>query len=476
MESLFTARRIAYVCLLVLILAVSGYGISKLDVDGWASADADDSAPSTALSAARLRPSAHPMVSSACATAALGALGDIAKRVYHEGVFSERTAAAAVFVEHSRPLREAIERDDPHAAREAAQALIATGHMTSLRITRASGLIESSSSRRPGEGSSHTSKGPSPASETGGQVLVNVGTHSALAPLHGTIVGAGGTPIATFVASVWADEGLISEMNGIIQGQTSLRQDGHDLASSFPLPTGQAGEPSAQQGEFTLDGSPYLYISLPATSYPEGQPMRIYVLRSPSSIAPLCASTSTATLVNTLSRVAKLIYTSEGGPHALVQVRRVQHNQALLHAVDAREPEATRLAIDKLLNQHIVRMRVSSQGQLLSDVGGPYVLAPVRAPLRLHGKQIGTMVLSIQDDEGYKRLAARLAGLAGLMYMEGPSGQQLVKNSLGPLTGPVPASGAYRYKGHEYRVFTLHVQAFPSGPLRIVALIPIPYS
>jgi hypothetical protein len=39
----------------------------------------------------------------------------------------------------------------------------------------------------------------------------------------------------------------------------------------------------------------------------------------------------------------------------------------------------------------------------------------------------------------------------------------------------VPTSGAYRYRGHTFRVFTLHVRAFPSGPLRIVVLIPIPY-
>jgi hypothetical protein len=458
---LLTARRAAYACLLLLALATGGYGISKLHIDGWASADPDSPTPSPS---ATPRSTVDPAVSSACATTVLNTLGDIAERVYHEGVLSERTAAAAVFIEHSLALRQAIERDDPSAARSAAQALIATGHMTSLRITR----------------TMSAATGPSHAWEAESQVLVNAGTPSALAPLHGTITGAGDAPIATFTASVWADEGFVSEMNGITQGQTTLREDGHNLANSFALPAGRSGEPRAAQGTLTIDGAPYLYTSLPATTYPEGRPLRIYVLRSPSTIAPLCASTSTGTLVNTLSRIAKLIYTSEGGPHALVQVHRAQRNQALLHAVAAHEPEATRVAIDKLLNQHIVRMRVSSQGQLLSDVGGPYVLAPVSAPLRLHGRRIGTMVLSIQDDEGYKRLAERLAGLHVLMYMQNPGGggggSQLVKNSLGPLTGPVPASGAYRYRGHNYRVFTLHAQAFPSGPLRIVVLVPVPYS
>ena len=57
------------------------------------------------------------------------------------------------------------------------------------------------------------------------------------------------------------------------------------------------------------------------------------------------------------------------------------------------------------------------------------------------------------------------------MYM----GSTLVKNSLGPTPGTVPASGTYHHRGRTFRVFTLHAKAFPSGPLRIVVLIPIPY-
>ena len=58
------------------------------------------------------------------------------------------------------------------------------------------------------------------------------------------------------------------------------------------------------------------------------------------------------------------------------------------------------------------------------------------------------------------------------MYM----GDALVKNSLGPAPGAVPDSGSYTYRGRRFRVFTLHASAFPSGPLRIKVLVPIPYS
>jgi hypothetical protein len=99
----------------------------------------------------------------------------------------------------------------------------------------------------------------------------------------------------------------------------------------------------------------------------------------------------------------------------------------------------------------------------------------VRGTLRLAGRVLGSFVLSIQDDEGYLRLTRRLAGLYVLMYMN-PAHPQLVKNSLGPEPGAVPERGSFTYRGRSFRVFTLHAHAFPSGPLRISVLIPIPYT
>ncbi len=124
-----------------------------------------------------------------------------------------------------------------------------------------------------------------------------------------------------------------------------------------------------------------------------------------------------------------------------------------------------------LLHKHVVRLRVSTRGALLADVGGPYVLAPLRAPLTQNGRQIGELELSIQDDEGYKRLAERLAGVHVVMSMGG----RVVKNSLGTFSAPIPPSGPYTYQGHSYTVFTIPAEAFPSGPLTIRVLVPNPY-
>ena len=101
-----------------------------------------------------------------------------------------------------------------------------------------------------------------------------------------------------------------------------------------------------------------------------------------------------------------------------------------------------------------------------------------RAELRLHGRRIGSFVLSIQDDEGYLRLTRRLVGLrradvhARARRPASPCQEQ--PRARRPAT--VPASGSYSYRGSRYRVFTVDAEAFPSGPLTIRVLIPIPYS
>ncbi len=423
-----TSAKRAAIALTLLAMLAAGCGSSVGGSAARASIDLDAAPDSTA---------------GACAATVLGALGDVARRVYDEGIASERTEVALRLVGHSIALREAVERDDSQAVRSAAAALLATGHLTNLTVLR------------------------------GQQTLIALGGAHALAPLHGSILSAKGVPIASFVTSVWTDSGFIEEMRGVAEGEVALREGSHPIAGSFMLPAGEL--PPA--GTFNKHAVAYQYTSFAATAYPSGGALRVYLLRSLRSTAGLCGRTEQDTLVNTLRRIAHLIYAGEGGSRALLQLHRVQQNAALLRAVANRDPRATRLAIDTLLHQHIVRLRVSAGGQLLSDVGGPYVLAPVSAALRLHGKQIGSLVLSIQDDEGYLRLTKRLAGLHVLMYMNvNANHPTLVKNSLGPDPGNVPPSGSYQYRGHTFRVFTVHARAFPTGPLRISVLIPIPYS
>ena len=58
-------------------------------------------------------------------------------------------------------------------------------------------------------------------------------------------------------------------------------------------------------------------------------------------------------------------------------------NAALVQAVAQRDPTATEAAIKALLHHHIVRLRVlDASGQVLADIGGPYVIA-VEVPIQM---------------------------------------------------------------------------------------------
>jgi hypothetical protein len=373
-----------------------------------------------------------------CAATVLHTLGHVAMHVYHEGIASERTQIALRGIVASSALRNAVERDDPVAARAAAREVIAAGRLTDLLVKR------------------------------GGTVLADVGVRHAVTPLAGNLTGANGRPIATYLTTVWSDEGLLAETGHLTESIALIRAGGRRVSGpvGFPL-----GELRAREGTVTVKRVVYQYTSFPAQAFPSG-PARVYLLRPVSSTSHLCGATDQDTLVNTLARVATSIYAREGRGHAAVQIRRVAQDPTLLRAVALRDPRATQQAIVGVLNQHVVRLRVSAGGRLLSDVGGPFVLAPVRAALHLGGREIGTFVLSIQDDEGYLRLVKRLAGLDVLMYM----GQRLVKNDVGRVHGAVPRRGSFRLHGHVFRTFTFTAKAFPAGPLRITVVIPIPYS
>jgi hypothetical protein len=382
-------------------------------------------------------PSAAP---TSCPGAVLDTLGRVVARVYHEGISSERTIVARREIEGSVPLRHAVEAGDVGAATAAAQALVSAGHLTNVLIVR------------------------------GGHTLANVGG-PALTPLQGTLRDQHGRPLATYTTSVWSDAGFVAESQGVGEGFVALRAGGASVGGSFALPGGAL----ANEGTLSSGGVDYQYTSFAGEAFPSGA-LRVYLLKPVSSTTPFCGRTTEDTVFNTLRRVARLIFKAEGGPRTIPQIRRVQRNAPLLEAVARRNPVATFAAVRILLHQHIVRLRVlGPAGELLADDGGPYVLAPVTAPLRLEGRKIGSIVLSIQDDEGYKRLAGRLAGLDVLMYTNVGGRQQLVKNSLGPAPGNVPASGSYTYRGKSFRVLTLHGAAFPSGPLTIRVLIPTPY-
>ena len=416
------------VAIAVILAALAACGSSG-------SGDPVAGSPAPAAVPARLLTPIAPPSGADCPAVVLTTLGRVLQRIYNEGVFSEEVLAARDLINRNQPLHQAVASGDASGAQAAAAHLLATKHMTHLTVER------------------------------GGRVLADVG-EPAIAPLEGQIKDSGGKVIGTYLATLFSDHTFESEAKGITYGEVAVRAGGKVRSGSTTF----GAHELHGVGEMTQGGVPYEYVALPVAAYPSGT-ATVEAFRTRHSLAPVCGATREETVARTLRGVAMLIYRGEGGPRARLQVQRVQANKPLLEAVAARNPEATRKAIDILLHKHVVRLRVSTGGALLADVGGPYVLAPLRAPLTLNGRRIGELELSIQDDEGYKRLAERLAGVHVVMSMGG----KVVKNSLGPITSPIPASGTYAYQGHRYTVFTVPAEAFPSGPLTIRVLVPDPY-
>jgi hypothetical protein len=192
-----------------------------------------------------------------------------------------------------------------------------------------------------------------------------------------------------------------------------------------------------------------------------------------ASSAP-CAGSAESTLSSTLGEVGERIYRGElsrTGPVATA-IASVTRSTTLARAVAAGDPVATKAAVTGIVynHLHIVRLRVIHNGRVLSDVGGPFVLAPLEGAIRLNGRTVGRYVLSIQDDLGYLLLSGRLAGMQVVMRAHG----RQFMSSVRPAPPPIPEHGALTLGGVTYVIHTIDATAFPSGPLRIHLLIPLP--
>ena len=412
------------------------------------------------------KPDPPSMSAAACASTLAATFGTVARRVYHEGNSSTTQRLNVGLVRRSRALRAAVLADDPAAAVAAARALIATGHVSRLLV------------------------------EAGGHVLADVGAGYALAPAHVTLRDAGGAPIGTALVSDQSASAFVDTVDNLTDGGASVR-DGARVLAGDRRANGVA-LPAA--GLARAHGTTYAVWSFPVRAFPSGT-WHIVMLRSVANPRARCGSSALATVVEGIGRAATQIYRGEdSGATLRTQLQRVQTNGPLLAAVAARDATAARVAIDHLLTQHVVRIRVTVGGRVLVDVGGPFVLAPVTVPLRSAGRTIGEATVSIQDDLGFVLLARRLLHVHVVVRLP-PSltitpqeakvvassslriggyrvtviaGARPVMTTLGG-AATIPASGPVTIAGSGYEAFTVDATAFPSGPLPIVVLIPIPY-
>jgi hypothetical protein len=171
--------------------------------------------------------------------------------------------------------------------------------------------------------------------------------------------------------------------------------------------------------------------------------------------------------------VAERIYHDElKGPATVADGHQVESYAPLLAALHENNGPAIREAVIALVfsHTHIVRLRVSQAGKLLSDVGGAYIIAPVGGKLYYHGQLVGTYLLSVQDDLGFVGLETRLIGVPLILHVKGK--RVPIEGTVRTGNVTIPRRGPIVVDKRSYEAYSFNARAYPTGTLRISLLHP----
>ena len=178
-----------------------------------------------------------------------------------------------------------------------------------------------------------------------------------LAPLHGTLKGADGAPIATYVMSVWADSGFLAESRGVAEGVVALRTTAGASVGGTPA-LGAGALPS--EGALTLGRRRLPVHLLPGAGYPVGRAAGLPAEAARARPPPCADARVQDTTVNTLRRVAQPDLRRRGR-RARTRAQVAPRPEQPAAAGSGRPPRPRRqpnARSDALLNHHIVRLRV----------------------------------------------------------------------------------------------------------------------
>ncbi len=393
--------------------------------------------PTTVTDTAAVAP-----ISTSCPDAAVEAIEEVAHRVYRELASGRIVGEAVKRLESSRALAQAVEGDDPAAARKALRELL-LNQIASVRVTR------------------------------GGRTLAAVEPGIGIAPVSGRVVNGRGAPVGAFTVAVQGANGYAQTLAGLLNARVVMSSGRRRLAATLnPAPTLAPG-----RREMTYRGVSYRVDTFAGRAFPD-RPLSITLLAPSASIAALCRRRGSSppsaaqAWASTLGEVAERVYYAEhAGSKAELILGYVERSRAFRQAVLAGNAAATRAAIIGFFRTHlhIVRVRVIRAGKLLIDVGGPHVLGPIPGVIRDgRGHVAAQFLLAIQDDKGFQILSQAFTGAQVLMR----EGALQVMGTLSPGPANVPDRGRVVYRGAPYQAYSFGAEAFPSGTLRISLLFP----
>jgi hypothetical protein len=196
---------------------------------------------------------------------------------------------------------------------------------------------------------------------------------------------------------------------------------------------------------------------------------------STSAVASMpCAGASATTIANVDAEVAQRIYSGElHSREVSADIARIQGSRQLQSALASANPPAVYAAVRAIVytpHWHIVRLRVVKNGRVLADVGGPDIIAPVSGSLSRNGRQLGSFVMSVQDDLGYVKLVSRFIGVPVNLYRGGT----FLMGTLPATPAKLESGATTTIAGRTYQMRVLTPNAFPAGTLRAALLVPTP--
>jgi hypothetical protein len=173
--------------------------------------------------------------------------------------------------------------------------------------------------------------------------------------------------------------------------------------------------------------------------------------------------------------IAKASYRSETkGAKLLQQLARIAHDGVLLNALSRSNVVGAQAEADTQLTSpanhfdHVTRIGVIRGSRVLVNAtvnsDGVFVVAPGSRVLRLQGRLLGTLLVSIQDVTGYVKVVHDLTGAD--VVARGASGR--VRTSVGAPSGVrLPLSGHITIAGRGYFVRSFREVGWGNEPLRV---------
>jgi hypothetical protein len=188
-----------------------------------------------------------------------------------------------------------------------------------------------------------------------------------------------------------------------------------------------------------------------------------------AAVAPIAKSCPTAAL-EAVEGVAQRVYQESASGRIVAEaLERLKSSSALVQAVERDDRAAAHRALEGLLLNQIVSVRVTRDGRTLAEIERTAGIAPREEPLvNALGQTVGEVTVSVQGANGY---AQTVSGLLHAQVIVRSGGRQLIA-TVHPAPELAPGERQLSYDGTQYRVDKFAARAFPERPASITLLAP----